>query len=154
MAGHKNRATKSCKKLFTSRWQLSLFAQKPRQKYIKNCLELFTAPSYLGLSFLKDVTNLYFCAVRAHCASGTLLQIFCNTTSEKSCKNDEKRPENHRKPVRTRRGVLKWCLPTNSTIADRSHLVSCLKSFIGGRVVRIVPFLLPRAVLLVGLRVG
>ena len=105
MAGHNNRATKTIKKQFTSPWQLSLLAQKTRQKCTKNCLELFRAPSYLGLSFLKDVKNSYFCAVHAHCASGTLLQIFCSTTSEKSCKNDEK----HHETIGNRSGHVGGC---------------------------------------------
>ena len=76
----------------------------------------------------------------------------------KMIENHAKTMQNTTKTIGNRSGhvggVLKWCLPTNSTIADRPHLVSCLKSFIGGRVVRIVPFLLRRAVLLVDLRVG
>ena len=53
MAGHNNRATKSCKKLFRYPWQLSLLAPKHIKKYTKICSKLFRAPSYLNLYFLQ-----------------------------------------------------------------------------------------------------
>ena len=98
-------------------WDRSLSTRHGEPRFGVDCMKLRHTPLYRRNVFI----DFYFGQLLSPNGCVPALGKFGN--DEKSCKSDEKSPENHRKPVRAPQSVLKYCTPTNFAIGDAMRTV-------------------------------